>query len=150
MQIEFNQIVELCNQTNENLRIPLKFEILEFIQIKTVEKYKISSTIGIFQTHQKIQNEITYSDAVEGYENLLERLTKEYKNEGHDFEVFQIDIISEKSGYLLFSDINLKILYGILKFNKLKINRDIEINEDGKLKGKWLNSIFFLNGKEIK
>lgn len=147
MQIEFKNIEYLSNLLKEKFGIDLTSEIYGFVQIYSVTKHGLLSTIDVYSIHHKIQNETTNSEAVEGYNELLESLIKEVKQE--DFELYQINIVSEKSGYILFTDLNIKELYGVLKMKKQNIDRNTELNEKNELRGTWTNRKFFLNGTKL-
>jgi len=147
MQIEFKNIEYLSKQSKEKFGMDLTSELKGLIQIYSVAKYGLLSTIDVFRTHHKIQNEITKSEAAEGYEMLLESLMNEIKEQ--DFELYQINIVTENSGYMFFTDLNLRQLYGILKMNKQRIDRNAELNDKNELRGTWTNRKFFLNGTEL-
>lgn len=122
----------------------LTSEINGLVQIYSVAKHSLLSTIDVFRTHHKIQSEITNSEAVEGYDELLESLINEVQQQ--DFELYQINIVSENSGYIFFTDLNIRQLYGVLKMNKQRIDRNTELNEHNELRGTWTNRKFYLNG----
>lgn len=147
MQFEFEKIERLVNLSKQQFDLDLTNEILGLIQVYSIEKYSLSSTISIFRTHCKIQNDITKSNAVEGYDVLLTNLEKEVKVS--DPYIFQINIVTENKGYLFFTDLELKTLLGVLKMNKQKVDAKIELKENDQLRGYWTNRKFFLNGKEL-
>jgi hypothetical protein len=147
MQIEFKNIEYLSKQSKEKFGMDLTSELKGLIQIYSVAKYGLLRTIDVFSTNHEIQNETTKSKAAEGYEMLLESLMNEIQEQ--DFELYQINIVTENSGYIFFTDLNLSQLYGILKMNKQRIDRNAELNDKNELRGTWTNRKFFLNGTEL-
>lgn len=147
MKIEFESIERLVNLSKQKFAVDLTNEILGLIQVYSIEKYSLSSTICVFRTHCKIQNDITKSNAVEGYDVLLMNLEKEV--EISDPHIFQINIVTENKGYMFFTDLELKTLLGVLKMNKQKLDPKIELKENNQLCDSWTDKKFFLNTKEL-
>lgn len=147
MQIKFRNIAHLSQLSKEKFGLDLTSEINGLLQIYSVKKYGLLSTIEIFSTHHKIQTEVTNSNAAEGYDELLESLENEVQQE--DFEIYQINILSENSGYIFFIDLTLTQLFGVLKMNKQRIDRNVELTEKNELRGTWTNRKFYLNGTAL-
>lgn len=147
MEIQFENIEELSKLSKKIFGVDWVSEITGLVQIYSIEKYKLSETIVVFGTHFKIQKDVTKSTAVEGYEDLLSSLKKE--RDKCDFELFQVNIVTEKSGYLLFTDLCFNELFGILKMNKQRLDSKSELNEQNELRGTWTNRKFYLNGNKL-
>jgi hypothetical protein len=127
MRIRFDQINQLSQLSKDKFGIDLTIEVNEFMQVYTIEKYSLSSTIDMFKTHYEIQKNVTKSNAVDGYEELLLALNNVISEK--DCDVFQINIVTENSGYILFTDLQITELFGVLKMNRQRIDRKLELNE---------------------
>lgn len=147
MEIQFENLEELSKLSKEKFGVDWSTEIAGLVQIYSIEKYSLSETVGVFGTHYKIQREVTKSNAVDGYEALLISLNKEIDN--GDLELLQVNIVTEESGYLMFTDLSFNELFGVLKMNKQRLERKSELNEQNELKGTWTTRKFYLNGVEL-
>lgn len=145
--IRFEEIEYLSKLSKEKFGVDIVSEITGLIQVYSIERYSLLSTIGVMSTHFKIQKGVTKSDAVEGYEELLNALNNEIREQ--DFDVYQVNVVTENSGYMFFTDLDMKQLFGILKMNKQRVVRNVELTEKNELRGTWGGRKFFLNGIEL-
>ncbi|MBS1771655.1 MAG: hypothetical protein JST82_02255 [Bacteroidetes bacterium] len=98
---------------------------------------------NVYSTRKGVQENVTHAD-VKGYDSLLNNITNTSEQ-----NIRFITIICEKYSYIIFSDIKVAILLGILKSPYSNIAKVLENEEVYKLQGIDSEYFKFKNGNLI-
>jgi len=147
MKIEFEHLIVLADMIPAPLGLKISSELSGLIQVYSIEQFGLIESYSVFETHRKIQEEVTFSNAVNGYAALLDNLKVE--SEFADPQILQINVVTENKGYIFFTSLNYEKMYGVLSMNKQKLSKESELNSDGTLRGTWTNRQFYLNGQAL-
>lgn len=94
-----------------------------------------------------MHQEFTSTLEINGWIPLISNLEKLAQQEGS--KVRFISVCTEQNEYLHFVSLSLEIIYGVLQFTHLKLDRKKELTEDGKLRGTWGSECVFYDNLKL-
>jgi|GEM_PF-6759410 len=147
MSVKYSDILELVKNKNNDYFLELNEQLQGLVKVEMCSVLAASHVYDVYSTRFTIQQEVTKHDKIEGWSKLIPNLKTVVQRSNATVKLTLI--IGEEFGYLFFSTENNQEIYGVLKFNELKIQRSIELDSDFRLKGQFTESVFYLNGNKL-